>query len=72
MSRMLYRKGNKLLVDGNLFDYLVVEESQAEKELENGWFYTTQEALEGKQKSAIIKGDLKEEKPKRKRKKKAE
>lgn len=71
MSRMLYKKGKKLLVDGERFDYLVVEESQAEKELENGWFYTTQEALEGKQKSAIIK-DEKEEKPKRKRKKKAE
>ena len=71
MSRMLYKKGKKLLVDGDYFDYLVVEESQAEKELENGWFYTTQEALEGKQKSAIIE-ELKEDKPKRKRKKKAE
>lgn len=55
---MVYRKGKKLKVDGEYFDYKIVEgdlpedaDEDAESELDgalgDGWFRTPAEALEG-------------------------
>lgn len=54
---MVYKKGKKLKVDGEFFDYKIVEaelpegaaedaESELDKALSDGWFKTTGEALE--------------------------
>jgi hypothetical protein len=55
---MVYKKGKKLKVDGELFDYQIVEaelpegaaedaESELDQALSDGWFRTPAEALEG-------------------------
>lgn len=52
---MVYRKGTKLKVDGEFFNYTIVEadtpedadESELDKALADGWFRTPAEALEG-------------------------
>lgn len=53
---MVYKKGTKLKVDGEFFDYKIVEADLLEGEegdtelddaLADGWFRTTGEALEG-------------------------
>lgn len=54
---MVYKKGSKLKVDGEFFDYKIVEaelpedasedaESELDVALSDGWFKTTGEALE--------------------------
>lgn len=51
---MVYKKGTKLKVDGEFFDYEIVEadaeegeESELDQALSEGWFRTPAEALEG-------------------------
>lgn len=44
-ERMLYKEGAALKVDGEMFDYIIVLESDVEEHLADGWFKTTQEAL---------------------------
>lgn len=45
---MVYKRGSKIKVDGNRFDYKIVEAAELEGALkDDGWFRTPAEALEG-------------------------
>jgi hypothetical protein len=50
-DRMLYKAGGKHEIHGGKFDYIVVDESEVEAKLKEGWFKTTPEALEAAQKA---------------------
>ena len=46
MSQMLYRYPGPHKLHGDNFDYIIVDESEIEETIEEGWFLTTTEAKE--------------------------
>lgn len=46
MSVMLYKHPGKHELHGDKFDYIVVDELEVDKALNDGWYKTTPEALE--------------------------
>lgn len=61
MKTMLYKHPGPHKIHGGKFDYIIVFNDDIEDALKDGWFRTTGEALEGQA-----------DKPKRKRRTKAE
>ncbi len=45
MSRMLYKHPGQHSFHGDMFDYIIVDESEVEDSIEAGWSMTTTEAL---------------------------
>lgn len=64
---MLYAHGGPHKIHGDNFDYIVIEENQVKDAIEKGWRLTTPEAI-----AFASEDQSPEEKPKRKRRTKAE
>jgi hypothetical protein len=61
---MLYKEGGPHKFHGGNFDYIIVDELEVDKALEDGWFLTTPEAKEAK-KTKVIESKIDTDQPTR-------
>ncbi len=61
MSVMLYKEGGPHKFHGGNFDYIIVDELEVDKSLNDGWFKTTPEATKANKPKKAIKPPKNEE-----------
>jgi len=60
MTVMLYKPNGSHKIHGGMFDYIIVDDSEVDTALSDGWFRTTTEAKES------VEGDVSDAPPSRK------